>query len=71
MGVGLLEIVAKSVIQGSSWLHVGGLGANLAPRWTNLVPRKLKTSPKTATKTNFGQILVKFWTIFDNFLDKF
>ena len=45
-GVGLLEIVAKSVIQGSSWLHVGGLGANLAPRWANMASRWANMGPR-------------------------
>ena len=40
-----------------SWVH---LGAKMAPRR----PKKPQEAPKTASKTDFGAILVDFWLIF-------
>ena len=60
MGVGLLEIVAKSVIQGSSWLHVGGLGAKmgyLGAKMGQLGAKKAQDPPRGPLRP----ILNKFW----------
>ena len=47
-----------------SWSH---LGAKMAPRG----PKKAQEAPKTASKTDFGHILIDFWTDSGLILNRF
>ena len=70
MGVGLLEIVAKLVIQDSFWLHVEGVGpswAHVGPSWTHVGSSWRHVGPSWPdvglSWTYLGPILTPSWPI--------